>query len=377
MSTYIDTHKNNISWRRDKQHETREAARVARAEADARWRENTSRWANEMVGEAKTRGACRTDTDTALFQRSLAAILSRPFDRRYPTLMARSLMPASPALDPGAESVLVRGHQVYGEAVVSTDYDTEVRNVSLSGTEDTYPVLAVRDKWYLAWQQVRAAAMSGVPLNEKGLAASRKVVETKVDEILSLGYVDGTGTVRVRGLIQPAALLGQAAGVLTTLAFQGGVNPATSVGAWANPATTALNIINDVALLMGVLEANSLYTATEMALGPLEWNRINSEPVGIVANQTVKQWLENVWGFRIHRWNRLAAVPAAFRVAGVAGARVLIYSMDPEIVEPLITVDTEYLPSAWDGAGWTTQLHARTAGVHCQNPLGFIAYDMA
>jgi hypothetical protein len=92
---------------------------------------------------------------------------------------------------------------------------------------------------------------------------------------------------------------------------------------------------------------------------------------------TVKQWLEGVWGFNIHRWSRLTNVPAAYCVAGAAQNRVLIYEKSPQVIEPLISVDLENLPSAWDGAGWSTQVHSRVAGVHCQNPLGFIAYDMA
>jgi hypothetical protein len=374
---YIDTHKQNAKRRAEHQHEVRAANDRIQTEADRRWRDSTRGWVDSLIADARSRGLCRTDTDTAVFTRSLAAILAAPYDRRYPALKARSLLPPSPAIDPGADSVLVRGHEVMGEAIVSTNYDTSTPRVTISGTETALPVYGVRDKWYLAWQQVRSASMSGVDINGKGLAAARLAVETKLDEILSIGWTDGGGTVRLRGLIQPAPLLGQVAGALATLAFQGAVNPAGSVGVWAAPATTALNIINDVALLMGVLEANDLYIGTDMALAPAEWNRINSEPVGIVANQTVKQWLESVWGFEIHRWNRLTAVPAAFRVAAVAGPRVLIYEKSPQIVEPLISVDAENLPSAWDGAGWSTTLHTRTAGVHCENPLGFIAYDMA
>jgi hypothetical protein len=114
-----------------------------------------------------------------------------------------------------------------------------------------------------------------------------------------------------------------------------------------------------------------------MVLGPAEWNMINSMPVGIVANKTVMQWLQDTWGFTITRWNRLATVPAAYRVANAIGARALIYEKSPQIVEPLISVDGENLPSAWDGAGWSTTIHTRTGGVHTENPLGFIAYDMA
>jgi len=377
MTKHIDTYKTGASKRKEHQHDINTRYALAQTDAEKAFKASTRMWADGLIMDARGRGMCRTDTDTALFQRSLAAILSRAYDRRYPALKTRTLMPASPPMDAGAESVLVRGHEIGGTARLSADYDTEVPYVSLSGNETAYVVYPIRAKWYLAWQQVRAGSMSGIDLGAKGLAAARLIVETELDRVLSLGYIDGTGTVRVRGLVQPAPLLGQVAGALATLAFQGAVNPAGSIGLWAAPATTALNIINDVALLMGVLEANDLYTATDMVLAPAEWNRINSEPVGIVANMTVKQWLENVWGFNITRWNRLTAVPAVYRVAGAAGPRVLIYAKDPEIVEPLISVEMENLPSAWDGAGWSTQVHCRTAGVQCQNPLGFIAYDMA
>jgi hypothetical protein len=377
MKTKInDSHKLGAKWRADRQHHVREENQKVISENERRWQESTKGWMDSTVADAAFRGLLRSDTDTAVFTRSLAQVLSMPFDRRYPGLKARSLMPPSPAIDPGADSVLIRGHQITGRAVVSQNYDTQVPRVTLDGQEGTVPIYAIRDKWYLAWQQVRSGAMANIDLNGKGLAAARQVVETRLDEILSLGYTDGAGTVQLRGLIQPAPLLGQAAGVLTTLAFQGGVNPAGSIGAWATAATAA-QIINDVALLMGVLEAGEVYTATDLVLGPAEWNVLNSMPVGIVANKTVMQWLIDTWGFTVTRWNRLATVPAAYRVAAAIGARALIYERSPQIIEPLISVDGENLPSAWDGAGWSTTVHTRTGGVHTENPLGFIAYDMA
>ena len=373
-----DDYKRNAQWRRDRQSHVREQNDAARTEADERWQATTKAWVKSIVRDAKDSGLIHTDTDTAVFTRSLAEILATAYDRPYQGLKALSLMPPSPAINPGADSVILRGHEMHGRATVSQNYDTEVPRVTVSGHETILPIYAIRDKWYLAWQQLRSGSMSGVDINGKGLASAKLTIATELDRILSLGYTDGSGTLRMRGLVQPAALLGQPAvalGTLTTLAFQGAVNPVASVGTWTT--ATAAQIINDVALLMAVLENNEIYTATEMVLAPAEWNIINSMPVGIVANMTVKQWLEGVWGFNIHRWARLTNVPAAFTVSGAVQNRVLIYEKSPQIVHPLIAVDAENLPSYWDGAGWSTTMHTRTAGVACENPLGFIAYDMA
>jgi hypothetical protein len=378
MSTHNDSYKSKAAWRKERQDHVRRENEKALPEAEQRWREQTGRWVKALIRDAAERGLIHCDTDTAVFTRSLAAVLAAPYDRRYPALMARSLMPPSPVIDAGADSVLIRGHQIHGAATVSQNYDTEVRRATISGQEDAVPVYSIRDKWYMAWQQVRSASMSGVDINGKGLAAARQIVETELDRILSLGYIDGAGTVRMRGLVQPAPLLGQnPVGTLATLAFQAAVNPAGSIGLWPGGVTTAAQIINDVALLMGIMEANEIYTGTELVLAPAEWNTLNSMPVGIVANMTVKQWLEGTWGFNVHRWYRLTNVPAAYTVANAARNRVLIYEKSPQIIEPLISVDLENLPSAWDGAGWSTQVHTRTAGVHTENPLGFIAFDMS
>lgn len=309
-------------------------------------------------------GVTRTDTDTAVFTRSLAAVLQRAFDRRFPALKARMLMPPPPPLDPGAESVLARGHEPFGEATIGTSYDTEPALVDLQGGEDATVILNARAAWLIHWQQQRAGAMSGVALNEKGLVAARQIVERAVDEVLSIGYTNAAGTTIINGLVHPPGVT----------ARQGGVWGGTT-GTWTT--ATAAQILADLAAMNTLLEAQDLYIATDLVLAPAEWNTFITLPVGIVANMTVMEWVKMAYGWNITKWNRLTTIPAGFAAGGVAVNRALLYENTPDIVEPLIPVDTEALPTSWDGERWRTVFHSRFGGVHCENPNGFVPFDMS
>lgn len=369
---YNDSHLLGAKRRQERQHHVRAQNARRLDEYERRYRASVRSWARTLVRDAIAKGVIddsngkRLDTNTALFTRSLAEVLARPFDRRLPALKAISLLPPGEPLDPGAETAIARGHEMHGEATVTTTYQTEINRVTLQGSEHVHQIVGVIAQWFMGYQQVRAAAMSGVPLNAKGLATVRRAVEQKIDDVLSLGWANAG----ISGLIDAGG---------ATSRWQGGVNPVgnPTTGNWALAATTAQNIIDDIAKMVTQVESGELYTPTDLVVAPDEWNRINTLPVGIVANMTVMQWIKMSWGFTVSRWNRLDLIPATMTVSGAQQNRALLYEKSAEVVEPLVSVDLEYLPAVWTGLGWETNVHARTGGVHCENPLGFLAFDMA
>jgi len=338
--------------------------------AEKAYLDRQKRWGEEFARKCVRDGIFR-DTDTALFLRSLAQILAKPFDRRLSDLETLAALPSVPPIEPGADSVIMRGHEIVGQAALTATYNTEIPRVELFGTELAQRVYGVALKWHIGYQQIQAAAMSGVPLESKLRDACARVISEHIDTALAFGTVS-------------AGFTGAWNNALVTR-WQGAVSVAPDttplVGSWALAATTDANILSDVGeMWQNMRTANNLYKPSVLAVGPAEWMRlvmpVSSITYGPAAG--LKGVIEMSFpGLEVIEQRLLGVVPAAFRAAGVIGARAVMYEKSDEILYPCVTAGPEEYPPVQTDTGYSVTMHQRTAGVMVPNPLGMIYLDMA
>lgn len=297
----------------------------------------------------------RNDTTTALFEQQLEALLAKSYDKKYPALKARQLIPAGGGIPSGAETVSSVGYDLKGEATVLGSYGEDVRRVELDGVKSTWNIVGIAAAWMMTVQQARGAAMAGVDLDSKGLMAARRLIERKIDDLLAAGDADA-------GIDGFAALTTGSTGVY----LENKTGDLT--GDWLT--ATAANTLADLDLCFANFDDAAIWKPTHMVVPTALKARWRSLQLSTGSDYTLLRWIEDQYEVEVDSWYRLNTADSA----GTAG-RVIIYAKDEEVVSSIISQEPEQLPSVWKGLGWETIMHARCGGVRVENPKGILYAD--
>ena len=223
--------------------------------------------AMEFVGKALPN--IRHDASfTAMFARQLEYIYTWTADVEYPDLKARSLIPVDTEVPSGADSYTYRMYDVATKAAMLHNYaKNSFPESDVFADEFKQAIKAIGSKYSFSVQDVRAAAMSGVPLDAKKSSSARYGVEKRLEQIAAYGDA-GTG------------LFG-----ITNAPGVAGVAKVSPAGTWAEQIAAAL--------------AGGTLTQTVQAI---------LEDINFMANQIFTQTLG------VHKPTTLALPTAAFSV---------------------------------------------------------------
>lgn len=297
----------------------------------------------------------RADTSTALFEQQLEALLSKSYDKKYPELKARSFLPSGSGIPNGAETVSSYGYDINGEATILAGYGEDVRRVDIDGVKSTWNIVGIAAAWMMTVQQARGATMSGVDIDGKGLMAARRVIERKIDDLLTEGNAD----VGVDGFV---ALTTGSTGVMLEN------KTGNLTGDWLT--ATAANTLADLDICVKNFEDAQIFTPTDLLVEPGLFARWRSLQLSTGSDYTLLDWISEKYELNVSKWNRLQTADSA----GTAG-RAILYEKSDDVVSSIISQEPEQLPSVWKGLGWETIMHARCGGVRVENPNGILYAD--
>jgi hypothetical protein len=330
-------------------------------------------WGRSYEAHLRHGGQIRQDTNTALFQRSLAVALRRSYDRKYPGLQWRSALPEQTEFIPaGAGSVLQQGYDIMGRATYGASSAKDVSLVTLQGTEQAVPVATLRTGWTIGLDDIAAAEVAGVELNTKGLDAARLILETEVDRVMWLGNVPhnlrGFAALDTKtGAIPPAT---PAAGAGVQLFAPG--SPAGFTGGW-DGAATAAQIMADATILRNAVMQNTPWIPDTLLVSPEVDGRLRALLVTGGSEGTMLSWIEKNLSVRITPCWRLSTASTTTPGQG----RCIMMMKDPLVVQPLVALDPVLDPVAWDGVAYLSVFRTRIAGVADGDTTGMVYADMA
>ncbi len=384
--------------------------------------------AMEFVGRALPN--IRNDAAlTAMFARQLEYIFTWTADVEYPELKARSLIPVDTEVPTGADYYTYRMYDVAGEAALLHNYaKNSFPEADVFADEFKQAIKGIGDKYSYSVQDMRAAAMSGVPLEAKKASAARYAVEKRLERIAAYGDA-ATG---IYGITN-------APGILSATK----VSPA---GTWAQQIAAALAGGTLTATVQAILEdintqANGIFVETigthkptTLALPTAAFAVLATTPraPGFTQDTILEfilkssPWLEEIvdWPYlntigqyplagTFHVTNASATVTASVSQAGVVyvGATLylagvpyvvsafngttgitlsanyagttnatlggvtqqsgvsLMYEKNPRVASLIISQDFEQFPPEMDGLLWEIYCHLRTGGVNVIRPL--------
>jgi hypothetical protein len=291
------------------------------------------------------------------FQRQLEEIDKRLFETKYGALEALQLVQAKP-LHPGAESYTWRRYDSRGQAKIMSNYATASPRANVNGVEETSKVKSVRAHYGYNVQEIRAASMTGVPLDPMNAMAARRMVDETLNTIGLLGDAE----------FNLIGLFNQPNAQTYTVPTDG----TGSSAEWADK--TSDQILRD---LFGLLE--QVYTTTKeierpkRILMPYPHLRfIQQKKLSSAGDGTL-----SVFEYFKAKVPDVEVRGALYLDTAGAGstARMMAYDPNPMNQEWLVPIPFETFETERVGLEYKTECHARVGGVVCRYPLSMIYGD--
>ena len=285
-----------------------------------------------------------------IFARQLEYVESRAYEVKYPTLKGRELFPVDYSVPSAAETFTYRMYDHQGAFNLITNYGDDFRRVNVTGVEVTGKVHSYGASVEYSVQDIRAAAMAGLPLQDHEVRAARRAAEQKLDDIIMNGAASGNlYGIMTHPNVPNAAVPNGAGGTAT----------------WATKTPDEIladmnDIVTDMVELTKGVEA-----PTNLVLPIAQYELINNTPRSSTSDTTILEFfLRNNQHIRnVDSWYKLKG-------AGTGDTDVMIaYRRDPEVMEIVIPQEFEMFPAQPKNMAFNIPCHARFGGMRIRYPL--------
>lgn len=268
---------------------------------------------------------------------ALLQISTKNYERRYPELQAKSLIPIDTDINPGATQWGYDTEDHRGEVKFFGGRATDVPSVEVSQERHAFPVHPFWSSYRYTVLELLAARNANMPLTDRRAAALRREMAVFEDDILLLGE----DKLKIPGFLRNAAvpLL------------------AVATGGWMTGAT-ASQIVADFNMIVDRpwIGTRRMHAVDTVLLPPSLMRVLETMPM---ANQTmtVLQFLKST-NPKIKNWEMVDALETA---GTNGGRRIVAYQRDADVVigvvpQPYNELDPqmagiEVVVAAWQSVG--------------------------
>lgn len=295
----------------------------------------------------------RLDADlTAFFQRQLEYVKSKTYDKKYPELKARMLIPVSFDGGPAASSIVYQQYDQVGMAKLIASYADDLPRSDVTAREFVTKIKSMANSFGFNIQEIREAKALGVPLQQRKANSAKRAMLMLENKIAFFGDADAglLGLFNHPNISRTAVPLN--AGSTSTL--------------WANK--TPDEILKDMnAAGDFVIEStNGVELADTLVLPLKQYNYVKSTARSSNSDKTILQYFNENNGYikQVEWLNELKG-------AGTGGTldAMIAYRKDPDVMELSIPQDFEQLPEEERGLEYITPCHQRIGGVLVYYPM--------
>ena len=295
-------------------------------------------------------GQYRADAnETAITIKALESLESRVYKVQYPDLLTTQLLPLDTSDNTGAKTTAFDEWDRTGKAKIEHEMSNSAPVIEVNKQRTAQNIFSARAAYLWTLQDIRAAAMAGVPLNMERAEAVREEIEREVDRINAVGDTEN-------GL----------QGFLNHSAAPSPVSPIT--GSWVLGTVTTKQILDDLNKLVDdiVTDTKNIakLTPDTMILPVAQYTIANSTLNANTDKSALRIFLDNSpYIKQIVPWH-YAADPAG------TGPRAVAYRRDPKVVSKVIPQLFEFLsPFQKSSTVFEQEGHMRTAGVKMRYPV--------
>ena len=288
--------------------------------------------------------------ESAFIGRELEEIRSKTYDIKYPNLIGRVLIPVNNAIDPGVEVITYKQFDMVGAAVIIANYADDLPRSDVRCKSFSSSPRDLGSSYGYSYQEAKAAAYTGLPLDARKAAAARRSIEQLIDRIAKTG---DAGNNLLGFLNQPNTSLYTVP------------NGASGFPDWARK--TPDEVLKDInGIINGIVASTQEVEIPDTLLLPVtQYTYITSTPRSANSDTTIAEYAlnNNPYLKEIIPWNVLKG-------AGVGPSdRMVAYRKDPDALELIIPQEFEQLPPEKRGLEMLTDCVARCGGVVVYYPL--------
>ena len=292
--------------------------------------------------------------ESIFFARELEHIKSKTYDKKYPFLKARKLIPINLDADPGAETITYEQYDQTGIAKIVANYGDDLPRADVRGKEFTSKVRTIATAYGYNIDEIAAARRVGKPLTQRKANAAKRASMVLENRLAFFGDTEhGLGGFINNPNITEVVLAGDGSGNAKTFASKDNDK-----------------IVRDIVSLATKVHEISKGTETvDTVLLPLDqWNAISNARLpntGI----SVREWIisKNPHIKRIEWLDEL-------RTAGAGNTtRMIAYRYDPDALTLEIPQEFRQLPVQERNFEYIVNTHCRFGGVLIYYPLS-VAY---
>ena len=294
--------------------------------------------------------------ETVFLTRQLEHIESKLYEIKYPTLIARDLVPKIGGVPSGAQVYTYREYDARGLAKIIADYADDLPRADVIAQETTISIKGIGDSYGYSLQEMRAAQMAGIPLDSSKAASARRQIEEQIDKCLSFGSAPHG----MKGLLNQTGT-----GVYVV------PNGAAGSPLWVNK--TPDEILKD---LNGIVNSvpgvtNGVEYVDTLALPIDQHSLIATTARSANSDTTILEFFlkNNPWIKEVIPWYRC-------KTAGAGGTtRAVAFRRDPDALGALVPQEFEQLPVQATNLEFKVPCHARCGGVVVRLPLAVVYAD--
>lgn len=308
--------------------------------------------------------------ETAMFARQLEHIMSQTFDIEFPEVKWRRLFSVNTEVNPGALFHTWRQMQSFGQPRLATTFgSTDLTSVEINGKEQKRNIYSYLASYGYSIQDMRAAAMAGINLDQKKAEAVRLAFEQQMDIVSAVGIKMGS-TLECEGLTNAVGI-----SALTSVPNSGTLN-----GSWDDPNQSVDAIMQDVKTIAKRIKDDTkmVYGGNLQLLLPTPvFTALESRPRSITfTDDSVLQYIMKQQPSikSIEQWVQLDAL--GHNSATTAGFGMgLIKDMSPRVAELILSQDFEQFPPQLEALRWMIPCHIRTGGWQVRYPKAIVTVD--
>lgn len=294
--------------------------------------------------------------ETLFFERELEKIKSKTYDKKYPELKIRKLVPVNSDVDPGADTITYYQYDSVGMAKIVESYAKDFPRVDVLRKKFSSDVQSLGDSYGYSIQEIRKAKMAGIPLEQRRANTARKAMMQSEDELGAKGDVkSGLG------------------GLFTNPNTTEYVLPNGAGGFKTFATKTPDEILADLNGMVNTVVdiTNGVETVDTLLLPIAQYTLISSTARSATSDTTILQFFmrNNPFIQNVDHYHKLKGL-------GAGGTdRMFAYRRDPDVLTLEIPQDFEQFPPQPEGMEFVIYCHERFGGVIIYYPLATIFAD--
>lgn len=285
--------------------------------------------------------------DAGLFlDRQLEHIRPQVFEVEYADIKYPTILPVTAEAGPGSQTFTYRIMDATGDFKLISDAADDLPRADVSQTEKSINIRSFGGSFGYTVQELRAAQMANISLEQRRASAVRRAYEEKVESVAMFGE----GSVSLAGFFNNATV------------------DVISANKWFSTSNVTaqemLEILNQG--VSAIISGSNMKEQPDTILMPYEdYNTVSTTRNSDSSDVTVLEYFLRTNPFirNVEPINQLAAANSS-----LAKNRLVVYKRDPQKVQLHIPQPLELFPPQQRGLEFIVPAHARVGGVALYYP---------